>query len=216
MFETILWATDGSANADRALPYAKELAEGAGKKLVAFHCREVFVGGRSGGYPVLADDEELVEKIRGQIEGAQADGLDATVEIVTGSTASTAHVIADAAAELDADVIVVGTRGQRRSRTARRERHAAAAPHRAVPGALDPGRQARRARRARAREDGGEPSRSDESGKRRRIGPSNPRCRGLAGSTSVACGMAGGAGSCRSCCRSQGPAGQWSAAEPQA
>ena len=27
MFDTILWATDGSENADRALPYVKALAQ---------------------------------------------------------------------------------------------------------------------------------------------------------------------------------------------
>ena len=33
MFKTIVWATDGSDAADRALPYAKSLAEGPGRTL---------------------------------------------------------------------------------------------------------------------------------------------------------------------------------------
>lgn len=110
MFKTILWATDGSAAADRALPYAKALAQEGGKKLLVVHCREIYVG-RGGGYPVLADDEELVAKIREQVEAARADGLQASAKVIAGTGTAAAHVIADAAREEAADVIVVGTRG---------------------------------------------------------------------------------------------------------
>jgi nucleotide-binding universal stress UspA family protein len=111
MFKTILWATDGSATADRALPYAKALAEGEGKKLVAVHCRELLVGGRASGYPVLANDDELQAKILRQIEELEEEGFDVQVEVITAANAGSAHVIADAAREHGADVIVVGTRG---------------------------------------------------------------------------------------------------------
>ena len=46
MFKTIVWATDGSESADRALPFAKELATGEGRTLVIVHGKEIFVGGR--------------------------------------------------------------------------------------------------------------------------------------------------------------------------
>jgi nucleotide-binding universal stress UspA family protein len=111
MFKTILWATDGSATADRALPYAKSLAEGEGKRLIAVHCRELLIGGRASGYPLLADDDELQEKILRQVEEARAEGLDATAEVISAAAPGAAHVIADAAREIGADVIVVGTRG---------------------------------------------------------------------------------------------------------
>ena len=111
MFKTILWATDGSATADRALPFAKSLADGEGKKLIAVHCTELFIGGRASGYPLHADDDELQEKILGQVAEAKAEGFDATLELVTAAASSSAHVIADAAREAGADVIVVGTRG---------------------------------------------------------------------------------------------------------
>ena len=111
MFKTILWATDGSASADRALPYAKSLAEGEGVKLIAVHCRELFIGGRGSGYPVLADDDELQEKILGQVAEARAEGFDATLQVISAASSGSAHVIADAARETGADVIVVGTRG---------------------------------------------------------------------------------------------------------
>jgi nucleotide-binding universal stress UspA family protein len=110
MFKTVIWATDGSAAADRALPYAKALAEGEGGTLVAVHSKEIFAG-RGGGYPVLADESELEAKIRGQVDEAREEGRDAAFRLVTGVSGHAAHLIADVAHELEADVIVVGTRG---------------------------------------------------------------------------------------------------------
>ena len=79
MFEKIIWATDGSAAADRALESAKALARAGHGTLVVLHCKELFVG-RASGYPVLADETELVEKIRKQAdalhdEAPQASGI---------------------------------------------------------------------------------------------------------------------------------------------
>ena len=51
MFKTIIWATDGSEAADRALPYAEELAEGDDRALIVVHVKEL-LGGRAAGYPV--------------------------------------------------------------------------------------------------------------------------------------------------------------------
>ena len=59
MFKTIVWATDGSDAADRALEYAKSIASGKDKKLFGVHSNEHFSGGRSTGYPVLADEEDF-------------------------------------------------------------------------------------------------------------------------------------------------------------
>jgi len=110
VFGTIMWATDGSEAADRALPFARELAEGDGKSLVVAHCNEYFFG-RGGGYPVFADEEELQAKIRGQVAELQAEGIRATLKIVATGSTSPAHVLADVAREFHPDVIVVGTRG---------------------------------------------------------------------------------------------------------
>ncbi len=112
MFETIVWATDGSENADRALPYARGLATGAGKKLVAVHVKELLVG-RAGGYPVLADEDELAAKVEAQAEELREAGIATTVRLTTVTTHGPAHSIAEIAREAGADVIVVGTRGHR-------------------------------------------------------------------------------------------------------
>jgi nucleotide-binding universal stress UspA family protein len=111
MFKTIIWATDGSAIADGALPFAKELVRDGGKLLVV-HSNEKF-SGRAAGFPILADEVELEEKIRGQVEDLRAEGLDATFVLVSGISAEAAHSIDDVARREDADLIVVGTRGHR-------------------------------------------------------------------------------------------------------
>jgi nucleotide-binding universal stress UspA family protein len=109
MFNTVLWATDGSAAADRALPFAKELA-GEDGSLIVVHCNELFVG-RAGGHPVRADEGDLQAKIGGQVAEARDDGFQATLKIVATGSRSPAHLIAEVAKEAEADVIVVGTRG---------------------------------------------------------------------------------------------------------
>jgi nucleotide-binding universal stress UspA family protein len=111
MFKRIVWATDGSEAADRALPFAKGLAAGDGVSLIVVHSKERFVGGRGSGYPVLADEDELEAKIRAQVEQLGKEGIDATFQLVSGAAGHSAHMIADAASEAGADLIVVGTRG---------------------------------------------------------------------------------------------------------
>lgn len=112
MFRNIVWATDGSESADRALAYAKELALRSDAKLYAVHGDERFVGGRSSGAPVLADEPDLESKIRTQVVTARSEGFDASYETVPCDAGRTPHAIADFADIVDADVIVVGTRGR--------------------------------------------------------------------------------------------------------
>ena len=110
MFKTILWATDGSETAARALPYALGLAETNKAKLVVAHVREIFVG-RGAGYPVLADETELRETIHRQVDELRTEGLDATFVVRTCTSGHAAGTIAEIADEVKADLIVVGTHG---------------------------------------------------------------------------------------------------------
>jgi nucleotide-binding universal stress UspA family protein len=109
MFETIVWATDGSELADRALPHVTELARVHGSKIVAVHANEL-LRGRFGGAPLRADEPDVREQIEQQVAGLKADGFDAQLKVVAG-TAELAELIAHAATEVDADLIVVGTHG---------------------------------------------------------------------------------------------------------
>lgn len=110
MFKTILWATDGSENADRALPIVKELAQTEGSTVVVAHCRQLLAG-RAAGLPVYVDEDELLVKIREQAAELKSLGFDVHLEIATATGTDAPRVIADLARGYDADVIVVGTRG---------------------------------------------------------------------------------------------------------
>ena len=111
MFDTIVWATDGSELADATLPLVTELAGIHGSKIVTVHVNEQLRGGRFAGGPVLADEEELRLKIEGQVADLRAAGFPAELEIVESRRHDTAALIAEAAGQAAADLIVVGTRG---------------------------------------------------------------------------------------------------------
>jgi nucleotide-binding universal stress UspA family protein len=109
MYATLLWATDGSAEADIALAEARSLLQPGGR-IVAFHCDQRFAGGRVGGAPLLADETDRKAKIRLQVDELNAEGLDAELLVETTHQA-TPRAIVRAADEIVADAIVCGTRG---------------------------------------------------------------------------------------------------------
>jgi len=109
MFETIVWATDGSELADRALEQVKELARLHGSRIVAVHANELLTG-RYGGAPMHADEPDVRQKISRQIEELRQDGFAAELEVRSGSR-DIATLIARAAEDVDAGLIVVGTHG---------------------------------------------------------------------------------------------------------
>jgi nucleotide-binding universal stress UspA family protein len=109
MFKTIVWATDGSELADRALPVVTGLARAHRSKIVAVHATEILAG-RLGGGAALADDPELVEKIERQVEELRRAGFVAELRVVRGLDGQ-ASLIAHAAEEAGASLIVLGTHG---------------------------------------------------------------------------------------------------------
>ncbi|HEX7626228.1 MAG TPA: universal stress protein [Gaiellaceae bacterium] len=109
MYTKLLWATDGSSDAELALTEALRLLEPGGR-LIAFHCDQRFVGGRVGGEPVVADETDRRSKIRDRVAELAASGIDAEL-IVETTHHSAAHEIAKAADELAVELIVCGTRG---------------------------------------------------------------------------------------------------------
>ena len=110
MFETIAWATDGSELADKALEHVRKLAEIHGSRIVAIHANELLTG-RAGGAPLYADEPDLQEKIAGQVDDLRRTGFNAELKVRTGSK-DVAKLVANAADEVDADLIVVGTHGR--------------------------------------------------------------------------------------------------------
>ncbi len=112
MFKKIIWATDGSQSADRALEFAKSLASADGAQLLAVHSVEYLaVAGRGAKLPVNADEDERESKISHQISELAAQGLNAEIKVVRGSATGPAHAIVEVAQQEGADLIVAGTRG---------------------------------------------------------------------------------------------------------
>ncbi|HEU6443521.1 MAG TPA: universal stress protein, partial [Gaiellaceae bacterium] len=92
MFKVIMWASDGSDNADRALEYARELAREGSARLVAVHVRETMVG-RAGGYPVQIDEDEVERKIQGQTRDLKDMGINASYEQQGAVAGGVAHAL---------------------------------------------------------------------------------------------------------------------------
>ena len=111
MFKQIIWATDGSEIADGALEVAEEIARTHRAKIIAFHATLLFEGGRYNGGSLAAGDDELQLKIRSQVEGMRAQGYESELILVTSGFEDVPHLIANAAEEHQADLIVLGTHG---------------------------------------------------------------------------------------------------------
>lgn len=109
MFGTIVLAVDGSPPSDKAVDYAGRLAKESGGRIVAVHVKEIMAGRAAG--PVHVNEEQILEKVRGQVEKLIGDGVNAELQVTSSMTGGPAHVIADAAANESADIIVTGTRG---------------------------------------------------------------------------------------------------------
>ena len=110
MFKTIVLGLDGSDNSKRAIAPAVELANKDGGRIVIAHVDER-VAGKGGAASLHADEDEVRAGIQEEADRISADGVDAKVENAVAILGGPAHAIAEIADEVDADVIVVGTRG---------------------------------------------------------------------------------------------------------
>ncbi len=113
MFKTIVWATDGSEGAQRALQTALDLARDGDGRLLVVHADD-HLRGRAGNVSVLADEREIVQKLEAKLRDLLELGVDAELVVVKGVASDPADLVAKLATERGADVIVVGTRGHGR------------------------------------------------------------------------------------------------------
>jgi len=113
MYKNVIWATDGSEGADRALAHAKALVAESGGSLSVVYCVEYTLPGKGGGsYPIHANEAETEEKIDRQVAELSTNGTRATLQKTRSKVGGAAHAIAELATQDHADVIVVGTRGR--------------------------------------------------------------------------------------------------------
>lgn len=110
MFRTIVWATDGSPSAEKALPVAKGLAQATDAELVLAHVEEVVIG--RAGAPIGPEGEALGPVLHQHIEQLQRDGIKAEFRSRQAPAGSAATAIVDLAKHARADLIVTGSRGR--------------------------------------------------------------------------------------------------------
>ena len=115
MFKTVLWATDGSTAAERALPVATSVAQTYGAKLIVVHA-----GVQASGVPLAApaaiataqkSADAIEEALRRKVEDLKREGFDVVLQASRVWMGGAAHVIAEIAKQEGADLITAGTRG---------------------------------------------------------------------------------------------------------
>ena len=109
MFDTIVWATDGSPNADRALEVAKTLAHDHHASLVVVHVAQHYA--TKTGLAVYPDEDVVKAKLEETVQQLAREGFKPSLRIVDHVGPQPAHEIADIAREVGAELVVMGTRG---------------------------------------------------------------------------------------------------------
>ena len=145
MFDAIVWATDGSPQADRALEVAKTLALDNRASLVVVHVVQHYA--TETGLAVYPDEDRVKAELEQTVQQLSKDGFRPSLRIVDHVGPQPAHEIADIARKEGADLIVMGTRGHGPiaglllGSVVMRLLHVAPCPVVAVPAASDGHRQ---------------------------------------------------------------------------
>ena len=111
MFERILFASDGSTAADRILLYVEHLAKVEKAEVIVCHAYELPAHYSAvDGYEKLAEEYSLVAQavVNDAVEQLRQAGVSARGMVRLGAAAEVILAIAD---ELNASLIVMGTRG---------------------------------------------------------------------------------------------------------
>ena len=112
MFKTVIWATDGSEHADRAMATAVQVAKADGAELHVVHIIEKLLSSRAAGMDAFANEPEVKAKVAQQAEALEHDsGLKTSTHMVVGMGNRIGDRIAEIALDIGADLIFVGTRG---------------------------------------------------------------------------------------------------------
>ena len=111
MFKKIVWATDGSENADQALAVAKSLASEGTATLTIVHVVQKIATSGDTALGWYADEEQVKAKVDKIASELSKEGVTASVTMVTHVGPQPAHEIAEVARQTGADLIVVGTHG---------------------------------------------------------------------------------------------------------
>jgi nucleotide-binding universal stress UspA family protein len=110
MFGKILLAVDGSPQSGKAVQLASKLAAPAGTQVVVIHVIELVPTKMGPAELELREDaRRLVERYAKQLADA---GVNATIDVSRALSGRVGQVLVNAAADLQADLIVMGCRGR--------------------------------------------------------------------------------------------------------
>jgi nucleotide-binding universal stress UspA family protein len=109
MFSKLVLALDGSEPSDRVIPVARDVAA-PGVHIDVVHVREL-IAGRAGGQTLRANESQLEDHVRAQVQTLGEAGLDVHLHVETTVGGGPAHVISEVAKKVGAEVILIGTRG---------------------------------------------------------------------------------------------------------
>ncbi len=113
MYSTILCATDGFEHSDRALGHAAEMAAQEGAELHVVHLVERIFGGRLSGQDVSLNEAEIEDKIQAQAAQITRDQrVRVSLHTAPVRAGRVGDRLARLADEIDADLLIVGTRGR--------------------------------------------------------------------------------------------------------
>jgi nucleotide-binding universal stress UspA family protein len=109
MFATIVLAVDNSKHSQRATEVVKQLAEATKAEIVVLHVHEIAIGrwGR-----LRIDDASEDEFAAGIVEELHSAGVQARAEVREVNYREIAAGIVQLADDVDADLVVVGSRGR--------------------------------------------------------------------------------------------------------
>jgi nucleotide-binding universal stress UspA family protein len=113
MFKTILLAVDGSEHAEKAAELAAQLAREGNDEIVVTHVTELLPS-RFQVQPGidLEFDKDAIALARGYAADMEADGLKVRVELRHSQYGHIARIITNLADDVDAGLIVMGSRGR--------------------------------------------------------------------------------------------------------
>ena len=108
----IVLALDGSPESSRALPVAQELAKATSAPVTVVHVREMMLIPEVGGRPRNINEDEITAAVTQQVADMVNAGVSADLQVVESTyRGGPAHEIAEVAHNLDAGMIVAGSRG---------------------------------------------------------------------------------------------------------
>ena len=112
MFKSIVWATDGSENAERALPYVQELAQaGESVSITIVHVAELGYGAGAVFMPGRGEERQVVDRLREIADDLRQNGFTVSIEVRDEVGVRPAYEIAHIADRVGADLIIAGSRG---------------------------------------------------------------------------------------------------------